>query len=130
MSQHIAIEIADLTKGEDGIIRVVFNETARHDLEDAKAIVQACIGLADGVPCGVIADIRRVTVGANRQAREYYVTGESGDLKAGMAMLVDSPLQRMLGNIFFLLSRPPYPTKMFGDEASAVAWLSALPSKS
>jgi hypothetical protein len=40
-----------------------------------------------------------------------------------MAMVVGSPVQRMLGNIFLKISRPPYPSQLFADEGSALLWL-------
>ncbi len=42
-----------------------------------------------------------------------------------MAMLVSSPVQRMIGNLFVLISRPPYPTRLFKDEESGLDWLRA-----
>ncbi len=122
-SSQIELDIADVTRGDDGIIRIIFHPTPSHDLLAAKEVVAAHNSLAEGVPCGVLADIRNVTVGADRQARQYYTTEEASYLKSAMAMVVTSPVQQMLGNIFFLLSRPPYPTRMFKSEASAVGWL-------
>ncbi len=36
-----------------------------------------------------------------------------------MAILVENPVSRVLGNLFIRVRRPGYPTRMFSDEGSA-----------
>lgn len=42
-----------------------------------------------------------------------------------LAILVRSPVARMIGNLFMRAKRPPYPTHLFTAEDDAVAWLLA-----
>ena len=122
----IDLNVADVWINDDGVIWMRFKPCEAHTLEDAIAVVKAHNDLAGNQQVPVIADIREVSVGADRQAREYYVAEESSRLKLGMAMLVKSPMQRMLGNIFFRINRPPYPSKMFSSEEKALSWLDSL----
>lgn len=122
----IELNVADVWREDDGVVWMRFKPCDSHTLEDAIAVVKAHNDLADEKQIPVIADIREVSVGADRQAREYYVSEESSRLKLGMAMLVKSPMQRMLGNVFFRINRPPYPSKMFSDESKALSWLGGL----
>jgi len=108
------------------VVVIEFLSSDNHGLEDAKKVVNAHHELAAGKKTGVLADITRTTTGANRDAREYYVTEEASVMKKGMAMLVKSPLQRMLGNVFFRMNKPPYPTRLFTDRVEAIAWLRVL----
>lgn len=126
--QSIETQIASVSIDAEHIIHIRFKNNTAHGLAEAMEIVDAHNILADGVPRGVIADIRSVETGADRAARKYYVSEKSARYKLGMAMLVNSPTQRMLGNIFFLLNRPPYPSKMFLDEGEALNWLRNLPN--
>ena len=123
---RIELDIAVVWRGSDGVIRIDFKPSSKHDLEDARCIVSAHNRLAEGVPCPVLADITQVSVGADRAARQYYVSEESSRLKTGMAMVTQSPLQQMLGNFFFRMNRPPYPTRMFRETDAALAWLASL----
>ena len=125
--QSIETQIGSVRIDAEHIIHIRFKDNTHHGLAEAMEIVDAHNILADGVPRGVIADIRSVKTGADRAARKYYVSEKSARYKRGMAMLVNSPMQRMLGNIFFLLNRPPYPSKMFIDEGEALNWLRNLP---
>jgi len=121
----IRLELCDLSL-RDGIVEIVFKPCPVHGLEEAGALVTAHNELAQGVPRGVLADLTHITAPADRHAREHYVSEESARLKIGMAMITPSPFQRMLGNIFFRVNKPPYPCRMFQERGPALAWLREL----
>ena len=122
--------IADLWMDDDNIIHIHFKTTDEHGIDEARVVVSAHNQLAAGQPCLVLANIQDVKVGADRAARKYYVSEESSKYKLGMAMLVQSPMQRMLGNIFVKLSRPPYPTRLFSQADKAKEWLHRVGTES
>ena len=127
-SDIIATEIAEVSweDSKKDIIVMTFLRTDHHTLEDAKAVVDAHHRLCEGKKTGVLADITRTATGADGEARRYYVSEEASVMKKGMAMLVKSPLQRMLGNIFFRMNSPPYPSKLFTNRGKALRWLRSL----
>lgn len=45
------------------------------------------------------------------------------DMVSAVALLVSTPLSRMMGNFFVTVNKPVAPTRLFDDEASALAWL-------
>ena len=57
----------------------------------------------------------------DRPARVEFV--RRGDLVSAVALVVGTPLSRMMGNFFLNVSRPTTPTRLFDDEASGLAWL-------
>ena len=122
----VSTRIADVWMGERRVVYIRFRPGEKHGINEAREVVDAHNALAAGASCPVLADLREVRVGADRAAREHYVSEESSRYKSGMAMLVDSPMQRMLGNIFFFINRPPYPTRMFSEQEEALTWLQAL----
>jgi hypothetical protein len=124
--ETIEMAIADIWIDAEKITWMRFKQTDRHSIEEAQQVVNAHNALANGVKTPVLADLREITTGADRQARQYYVSEESSRCKLGMAMLVSSPLQRMLGNLFMKLNSPPYPTRLFKEEVAALIWLRAL----
>ena len=126
---RIDTEIADIWIDANRIIHVDFRDSDLHGLPQAQSITEAHNQLAKGTPCPVLADIQSVRVGADRQARKHYVSAEASQMKTAMAMLVQSPMQRMLGNIFFKINRPPYPTRLFSEEEEAVNWLMEVSTK-
>lgn len=120
------LDNCDVWLDDEQILRVVFKPCHRHGIDEAKALVDAHNRLSNGVKRGVLADLSGVTTAADRAARNYYVTPEASRLKTGMAMVTPSPFQRMLGNIFFRVNKPPYPSRMFQTEDAALTWLRSL----
>lgn len=63
--------------------------------------------------------IGRVEYRAQRFASEPSVCA----ITTAMAIVVSSFLERHLSNLFLMYHRPPYPTEIFSDPASARDWL-------
>ena len=59
-------------------------------------------------------------------ARAYYSSDEAARQTCGVALIVGSAVSRVIGNFFIGLNKPPYPTRLFTDEAEAIAWLQKL----
>jgi hypothetical protein len=57
----------------------------------------------------------------DRDARMEFV--RRGDLVKAVALIVDSPLNRMMGQFFINVSRPVVSTRLFENETAAAAWL-------
>jgi hypothetical protein len=45
------------------------------------------------------------------------------DLLSAVALVVSTPLSRVVGNLFLTVMRPPFPVRLFDNEASALTWL-------
>jgi hypothetical protein len=121
--------------------RVVTNSVARMWL-DSKGILwvsglsgvhvtlvgaRECISVT-GELCGarrvpVLVDIRRIR-SIDREARTYFSGAEASTVVAAQALLVGSPLSRIIGNFFMGLNEAPFPTRLFSSEQEAVGWLS------
>ena len=48
------------------------------------------------------------------------------DLVSALALIVGSPLSRIIGNFFLSVNKPLYPARLFDNEASGLAWLQAI----
>jgi len=123
MPDPLQLRIARAWKDDQGIIWFRFRPSDSHSLADAREIVAAHIALAEGTDSPVLADLRGTSTGADRDARTYYSSSEGAYLKSAMAMVVDSPVQRMLGNIFLRFNKPPYPTRLLAGPDEAIEWL-------
>jgi hypothetical protein len=111
--------------GEDRILRVRLNPGARETLENAKENIVAVADLLAGRRLPILVDYRLIA-SQERAARAYYASPETGKHVCAVALLVDSPLSRIIGNFFMGLNKPPFPVKVFGDEAEALAWLTGF----
>jgi hypothetical protein len=59
---------------------------------------------------------------ATKEARDF-AAQETPHFVMALALLSSSAMTRMMANIFMTLKKPPYPTRMFNEEAEAREWL-------
>ncbi len=107
----------------DGIVQLVWVPRATMDLEDALAATEAMAGLTGGRRSPLLVNTSH-SGSQDRPARTEFAN--RGDLVSAVALIVGSPLSRILGGLFVAVSRPMAPTRLFDDEASAVVWLQAF----
>jgi hypothetical protein len=121
--REIQLEAGTVEVREDGILHVVLAEQAGVTAEDAQALQTAALEACE-VPRPVLADIRRAR-GVNILSMRHSAGKDAFEMTTRLAFLVGSPVSRMIGSLFLGLWKAPCPTRMFTDEAAAVAWLLA-----
>ena len=104
----------------DDIVQLVWAPRVTMGLEDAIAAIDAMTKLTGGQRSPLLVDVHD-TGPQDRPARMEFV--RRGDLVSAVALVVATPLSRMMGNFFLTVSKPMAPTRLFDDEASALAWL-------
>lgn len=91
-------------------------------LNEAKGNTQAVIDISGGANYPIFVDIREIK-SISKEARDHFsMRGRKPNVTA-IAMLVSSPLSRIIGNFFLGLNKPTVPTKMFTSEIDAIAWM-------
>jgi hypothetical protein len=120
---EMAIETsaAQICRCADSVIEVRIRDGAVVELPEIEEILAAQMELSDG-PTVVMVDARLVK-SMTRQAQERTAnTAADRDTRA-VAILIESPVSRLLGNFFLKLARPAYPTRLFREPARARTWL-------
>ncbi len=107
------------------IVRCEVKATDEHLLEDAIENVRATSELAAGRRVFLLLDAR-ATVTISREAREYYAGPTNAKIVRATAMLIGSPVGRIIGNFILRVNRPPFPFRLFSDDESADAWFHEL----
>lgn len=90
------------------------------DLSEAKKVTTAVSAFGRG-PVPVLVDMRQLAK-AERPAREHFTSAEAQ--ATAVALLVASSVSKVVANFIIGMKRMPVPTRMFTEEAAAVAWLS------
>ncbi|HEY3233030.1 MAG TPA: hypothetical protein VGJ87_27610 [Roseiflexaceae bacterium] len=106
----------------DGILRVRALPGVEDTLDDAKQNIVVCAKLVAGKRRPVLIDMRALKT-QSREVRSYYTGPEAMNLNLAIAILVDSPMSRVIGNFFLGFSKTDWPTKLFKSEVEALAWL-------
>ena len=90
-------------------------------LEIAKRLLEDGLTLTEEArPCLVLMqDVARV----ERRARDFFSSDQYLTLASQTALVVGSPISRVIGNFFVGLNRPKYPLRIFDDPRKAIEWL-------
>jgi hypothetical protein len=120
-SREIELDWAKMRVREDGVLHVVLTEDIDLTLKGCKAMNAAVQELADG-PSPILSDIRRMRSTSMLQMR-YAAEPEVIAVTRKLAVLVGSPVSRMLGSALVAVAKPPYPIRLFTDERAATRWL-------
>lgn len=114
--------------GRDGLVYFQMRVESRWELADSEKAMRAIRQVAGGRPATVVIGTGPFT-SASTEARGFWALPEvARDLRA-MAVVVRSPVARIIVNLFMRLAGPPYPARMFDTVDHATEWASSwLPS--
>ena len=107
---------------EEGVVFFVYKDNSSIDVNAATQIVSDRIQFQRQVEYPVYCDIRGMKK-ADKAARDY-LAKEGSSYTKGVAIIVDSPMTKIIGNFYLGLNKPTAPTKMFTDKQEALAFLS------
>jgi len=94
----------------------------KHTLKDAKETMRVSALLLGGRKRPALVDLRPIKF-ITREAREYYSGENMTTLVCAAALIVGSPLSRMVGNFFLGMNKPLIPIRLFSEERKAIQWL-------
>ncbi len=108
--------------GEDGIVRTKTKAQAEITIKEAMENSKAVNDFFTGKKFPLLVDARNVKSMA-KEARKYFSTNGRTTKINSMAIMVRSPLSRVIGNFFMGLNKPEIPARLFDEEKHAVEWL-------
>lgn len=107
--------------GADGIARTKVKQGAEIVLDDAKENSRVVNSLEGSATFSLIVDTRMIK-SITKEARDYFSLRGRESRVYAFAILIDSPLSRIIGNFFMGLNKPRVPVKLFTSEQKAIAW--------
>jgi len=110
---------------EGGLLVARFLAAAEVSGEDARANLEATALLARGGRLAVLVDLRELK-SQSPEARALLAGAGAARVSRAVALLIGSPLSRVLGNFYLRFNRPETPTRLFSSEAEARRWLTGL----
>ena len=118
----ITTKVAKIWMGEDNIIRIFYFQNVDITLQDAKEILEISMKLNRGKQYPMLIDARQVK-SISPKARKYNSGQEASTVYTVAAVLIGSPVSRMIANFVLKFNKPLMPTKLFTDENQAIVWL-------
>lgn len=107
---------------DDGVLVELAHEGAHVTRASARRQIAAYGEVYGGIPRPLLVDIR----GSRSVTREARVTLSGPDVQqhvTAVALLIGSPISRVIGNFFVGFNRGAFPTRLFTSETEADAWL-------
>ena len=121
-NENVRSQKGNFTVDENRIIHADYDKSVHIILEDAQKEVAFAAEVGGGQKVLSIVDISNVK-SVEQKARRYYSGVEAGRAYKAVALVVNSPISKMLGNFFLGLNKPPMPTKLFNSKEEGIAWL-------
>ena len=106
---------------EDGILVCIIKKMDVLDLATTRICVEQRKEFVGGQSYPTVFDITQVRH-STKDARDF-LANEGNELVSASAILVSSPMLRMMANFFIMVNKPKNPTRMFTDKESALEWL-------
>ena len=97
-------------------------------IPEAMEVVEAIEYLGDGSPVCLLVDLGH-SYPISREARAIF-SGMTTDLLKAAALVVPTPLSRVLGNFFLKVANSNHPLKLFKNQTEAKEWLRAMENSS
>lgn len=107
----------------------VFHPRAEVTGDDARINLRTCASLVPGRRVPVLVDLRLIR-SQSAEARALFAGSDATAFTTAVALLIASPLSRVLGNFYLGFNRPQTPTRLFVTEAEAVEWLTTFETPS
>ena len=119
--RKLSCDLADAVF-KDGILRINYKGLMA-DLDEIKAFISALkVEFADVMPVLVVSDITKQK-SPKKEVRDYMSAPEVMEMSIADAVVANSLLSKIVGNLYLSFNKPSVPTKIFSDEVSALKWL-------
>lgn len=105
-----------------GFVRATMRDGIEMTLTDAEEALAATAEVAGHVRARILVDSRGLRY-QTKEARDHFVSADAERVSLRVALLVGSPVSRMIGNFFLRRQAHRAPTRLFSDEADAIEWL-------
>jgi hypothetical protein len=110
---------------EGAIVRTELLPGTEQTLADAVEHTNTIRIVAAGHRPPLLVDMRGMK-SQSRDARQHYGSPEVVDITCAVALLVESRVTMLIANFFITVTKVSVPTKIFTDEAAALAWLNGF----
>lgn len=126
---EVVTNTAKVWLGKDDIIHLESLGTREQTLDDAIENVAAVARIAAGTRRPLLIHFKKAAP-QTPECRAYYTSEPATASITACAILTDSMLGRVIGNLMIGMNKTPTPIRLFATEKEAREWLEEFPVKS
>jgi len=108
--------------GEDGIARTKVKPFANVTLKEARENTESVDSLFIGKAFPLLIDSLDIQ-SMNKEARDHFSVNNRSTCINSFAVVIASPVSRVIGNFFMGINKPHVPARLFNNEKDALKWL-------
>ncbi len=98
-------------------------DNAELTMADARICTEVMKKLTGGIPRPMLGDFTKMK-SQTKECRDYFAKDPNHlQTYSAIAIMVSSPISRMLANFFMGLNKPAKPTRLFDERDKAIEWL-------
>ena len=122
MVSKIQVRAGEIQLRDDGIVHIDMLPNAEISLKDADEFLNEIENVSDGKKYPLIIDANSIT-SVERNARKLF---SETTIVSAVALVVSTPLGKIIGNFFLGLNKTDLPFKLFSSKTEAFEWLEAF----
>jgi hypothetical protein len=116
------IDKIKFTLGDDDILYIECKPNTVMTLAEAKSSTRIGGEMIKNRPRPLLCDLTNV-VKMNHACRRHFAGKEHAEIFSKCALIVTSPVSRIIGNFFLGANKPLKPTRLFTSKEEGLAWL-------
>ena len=122
--KHIALEKANLSLIEEGLVLLQFKDKIDFEVNDAIEVDESIISLVEGKPFVILIDSRDIRSNMSHEAREFFATDKKIiNIRKAQAIVVNNLPSRLIAKFYMTFHKPANPIKIFSDYLQAEDWI-------
>ena len=127
-SEKINTNNAQVWMRDEDIIQCRVKPDAKFTIAEAEEILNVVKKLTKGKKHPALVDISKIK-SVDKETRDYVADSEFASVNLCVALIVNSPVSKIVGNFFMGLNKPMFPIKLFNSEDKALIWLNEYKEK-
>jgi len=106
----------------ENILHITCNPGTVMTIEEGKLSTKVGRELINNKPIPMLCDLTNV-VNMTRECRAHFAGKEHAEIFTKCALIINSPLSKIIGNFFLGANKPLRPTKLFTNKEEGLEWL-------
>lgn len=106
----------------DGILHTHFDIKMEISIDQSKQVYEAAYALTNGKAYPNLFTASKFMI-PDKETRDFMITEKRLALTCADAFIVDSLAQRIMGNMYIKINKPPVPSQLFLNQEDAIKWL-------
>lgn len=116
------IEKIRFSLSDDNIIHIECMPKTTMSIEEGRLSTEKVSELTNAQALPMLCDLTNV-VKMTQECRQHFAGEEHANVFSKCALIVNSPLSRIIGNFFLGANKPLKPTRIFTNKEKALVWL-------